>query len=264
MNSRLSPANGAKLAPARRSLERAHARRADGDDAAAALAATLDGRTGFRGHFQPLGMQLVVLDALRAHGRERTGADVQRQKRALDAARGERVEHCGIEVQAPPSAPQRRPARAQTPSDSARDPPRQASARCTAATASGRALRDRARASRSSSISTSSPTRAPTRARARPGSSISPPGCGLWLARRCTSARRGAEHALEQELDAPARRLAAQDARRQHARVVEDEQIARLAAAAAARRTGGPLSRPWRRRARASGSRAAPRAAPAQ
>jgi hypothetical protein len=44
-------------------------------------------------------MQLMVLDALRAHGRERAGADVQRQERALDAARRERVEHGRIEVQ---------------------------------------------------------------------------------------------------------------------------------------------------------------------
>ena len=35
-----------------------------------------------------------------------------------------------------------------------------------------------------------------------------------------------AEHPLEQHLDAPAGRLAPDDARRQHARVVEDEQVA--------------------------------------
>ena len=110
--------------------------------------------------------------------------------------------------------------------------------------------------SRSSSISTSSPARATTRARAAPGSSISPPGCGLWLARRCTSARRGAEHALEQQLDAPAGRLAPEHARRQHARVVEDEQVA---GAQQLRQVGEHADRRWRplrRRARASGSRA--------
>ena len=44
-------------------------------------------------------MQLVILDALGADRLERSRADVQREERALDAARLERREQRGVEVQ---------------------------------------------------------------------------------------------------------------------------------------------------------------------
>src|SRR6516162_8920064 len=73
-------------------LERAHAGRADRDDAPAARAAALDRGTELGRDAEPLGVQLMVLDALGAHGRERARPDVQREKGALDAARVERLE----------------------------------------------------------------------------------------------------------------------------------------------------------------------------
>ena len=48
------------------------------------------------------------------------------------------------------------------------------------------------------------------------------------LSRSCTSARAPRQRPLEQQLDAPARGLACRQPRRQHARVVEHQQIARL------------------------------------
>ena len=52
-----------------------------------------------------------------------------------------------------------------------------------------------------------------------------PARAGL-LERNCTSARDAAQQALEQDLDAAAGLLGAEQASRHHASVVEDEQIA--------------------------------------
>ena len=99
MKSRLSPANGASLPPraavsSARTLVVPTATTRPPRARQRSTAAHVSADTS-----QPFGVQLVVLDALRAHGRERAGADVQRQERALDAARRERVEHRRIEVQ---------------------------------------------------------------------------------------------------------------------------------------------------------------------
>ena len=81
-------------------FERAQAGRADGDDrgrraarvrAIAAAAAGID--------LEALAVHDVLGDASAAHRLERAGADVQRHRRALDAARGERGEQRGVEVQ---------------------------------------------------------------------------------------------------------------------------------------------------------------------
>src|SRR6516165_5310364 len=71
-------------------LERAHARRADRDDTPAARAAARDRRAELGRDAEPLGVQLMVLHALYAHRSERVCADVQRDERALNAARVER------------------------------------------------------------------------------------------------------------------------------------------------------------------------------
>src|SRR5262245_3123116 len=88
-----------EAAGARRRLERADTGRSDGDDTAAASSALLHRGASLGRHSQPFRMQLVILDALGAHGRERTGADVQRQKGSLYALRLERGEQRVVEMQ---------------------------------------------------------------------------------------------------------------------------------------------------------------------
>jgi hypothetical protein len=83
----------------RRRFERAQARRADRDDAAARRARAHDRRRRRRAHLVALAVHDVLGDALGAHRLERAGADVQRHRGALDAARGERGEQLGVEVQ---------------------------------------------------------------------------------------------------------------------------------------------------------------------
>ena len=71
------------------------------------------------------------------------------------------------------------------------------------------------------------------------------PAFGDLLARRCASTSWPRQHALDQRLDRAAAGLAAEQPRLDDARVVEDQQVARRAAARAARGTRG---RPARRR----------------
>ena len=62
-----------------------------------------------------------------------------------------------------------------------------------------------------------------------------------------------AQRALQEDLDAPAGWLGAEQPRGHHARVVEDQQVVRVAAAAADRRSGDRRARRWRHPASAAG-----------
>ncbi|KGD43715.1 hypothetical protein DO70_6589 [Burkholderia pseudomallei] len=84
--------------PAR--LERAHRRRADRDHAAAACAGRGDLLDERVGQLVRLAVHPVLGEVFDAHRLERARADVQRERRALDAARLERGEHRVVEVQA--------------------------------------------------------------------------------------------------------------------------------------------------------------------
>ncbi len=179
-----------RAAPGRR-LERAHARRADGDDAPAARAAARDRRAELGRHAEPLRVQLVVLDALGAHRRERARADVQREERALDAARFERREQRRVEVQARGRRRDGARASARTPSGSARD--RVASGARSMYGGSGISPCSRHSASASrSSVSSTKPSSRDRRARGRRPRARSPrraSACGSRAAARARGDR---------------------------------------------------------------------------
>ena len=67
--------------------------------AAAARARARDRRRGGGADLEALAVHDVLGEALAAHRLERAGADVQRDRRALDAARAQRREQLGVEVQ---------------------------------------------------------------------------------------------------------------------------------------------------------------------
>jgi hypothetical protein len=212
-------------AAARGRLERTHAGRADGHDAPARGAATRDCFAGRRRHLQPFRMQLVILDALRSNGRESTRADVQRQKRVLDAELRERSELRTIEMQ---TCGRRghgaRRARihglvafAIRLARDARDVRRQRHL----------AVGFEKRHDVAVELELKQRAVAPDHARARFAGQLELAArlrlvTGLELEERAP----GAEQALEQQLDAPAARLLRLQPGRQHARIVQHEQIA--------------------------------------
>ena len=80
-------------------LERARRRRADGDHAAPLGACAVDGLRGGGGDLVSLGIDLMLLNCLRAHWLERAVADVKRDLGTLNATAGERVQQLLREVQ---------------------------------------------------------------------------------------------------------------------------------------------------------------------
>ena len=110
---------------------------------------------------------------------------------------------------------------------------------------------------------------APDHARAvPPGSATAAPAFKPLLARACTSAVSRRQHPLQQQLDPPAAVLDAVNARRDHARVVEHQQIAGAQQRRQIAKLEVPNAPRRRRRAAAAGwrsaaSRAAARSAPA-
>ncbi len=102
MNSALSPSERRDLAAASGRLESPHAGGADRDDSSAARVAALDRGAELRRDAEPLGVQLMVLDALGSHRRERARADVQREERAT-RRRGRRAARAAAESKCKPA-----------------------------------------------------------------------------------------------------------------------------------------------------------------
>ena len=101
MKRSVSPANGRMRAVLGRGrLQQPQRRGADGDDAAAGGARGVERGRGLRGDLAPLGVHAVLARVLGLDGQEGAGAHVQRHEMAGDAARVQRRQQLGREVQA--------------------------------------------------------------------------------------------------------------------------------------------------------------------
>ena len=157
----------------------------------------------------------VLGEVLAAHRLEGAGADVQRERGALDAARLERVEQRVVEMQ----RRRRRGDRAGPRREHRLVAPlvvgRRRRARCRAAAARGRGARAARTGRRESAAGTArrrGPPRPSTSASKRSPSAEAKtmrcPACGDLLARSCASTSCGRQHALDQHLDRAAAGLA--------------------------------------------------------
>ena len=229
MKSRVSADCARKGPGGRGRLERAQRRRADGHDAPAPRPRRGDRAHRRLGNAVPLLVHHVRGDVVAPHGLEGAGAHVQRHARRVDALRRERREHGLVEVQARRRRRDRARhgrvhglvARLVVGRRGVRDVGRQRHL-----AVRGEDVEHRPSASKRSSKS--SPRRpVTTRRHARREDELAA-GPGR-LARPHVGERRvGAQHALDEHLHLAAGVLAAAQPRLDHARVVEDEEVARI------------------------------------
>ena len=167
------------------------------------------------------------IDVVGPHRLEGARADVQRDEGAAHAARLERGEDVGVEVQARRRRRNGAGHRAHRRSGSARDRRRRAAARYRAAAAPRREpRRKRARRSRTPGETDRPRARACARCARRAVSRVAPASDPCSRARAPAPFARS-QHALEQDLDPSAALLRAVYPRGHHAGVVEHQQIAR-------------------------------------
>ena len=239
-----APAASASPAASAADFERAQRGRADRDDAAAARARVRAiAATRRRRHLVPLAVHAVLGEVLGAHRLEGAGADVQRDAARADAARARARRAAPRRNAAPRSARRPRPGARRTRSGSAR-----ASSRVVGVRDVGRqrhvavALEQRQRLGGKAQLeqravgAARGPSTSASKASAKRTSAA-----GL---RRLAGAQLREhlvvrQHALDQRLDRAAAGLVAEQARLDHARVVERPAGRRRAAARAGRGTRG-------------------------